>query len=223
MSSKWTMCPSCFSILWSPFTTTSWRRPSWDSGGQRHRKKNSSNENGCTRSNRSSKETLLTQDAKISAKKLAIKKKQISQRQIWIIIKKVFLCDFGSNWIRLLNYVLRIQRIVRKISVSENDGSIRLSRSQVREKKKKSAEHPVSKTRWDQWSCHQKCFVSLSDEDRSCVVTSEGGLILRKWNWKKRMIRSRLSICAASVFLIPKNRSKYWIHIHSIEIKCTTI
>ena len=33
--------------------------------------------------------------------------------------KKVFLRDFGSDWIRLLDYVLRIRRIVRKVSVSE--------------------------------------------------------------------------------------------------------
>ena len=38
------------SINWSPFTTISWRRTSWESRGQRHRDtKVSSNENGCTR------------------------------------------------------------------------------------------------------------------------------------------------------------------------------
>ena len=124
---------------------------------------------------------------------------------------------------RLLDFVTRIQRTVRKISVSENDGSIRLFRSQECERNKKSAKHPVSKTRWNQWSCHQKCFVPLSDEDRSSFVTSEEGLNLRKWNWKKRVIRSRLSFCTVSFGLIPKNWSKYWIHIHSSEIKCTTI
>ena len=78
--SKWVQNERCvpriLSILWSPFTTISWRRPSWGVRGQRPRDtKVSSNENGCTRSNPSSKETLTTQDTKISAKKLAIKKK----------------------------------------------------------------------------------------------------------------------------------------------------